>query len=258
MGGGSGRIGVLIFFCISCVLFYSTPKNKNHSSGPSYILKKIKNMYTHVLASETIMLVIYFYCGHTENLIYRYLIHIFMLESYIPTSVKAFCYCLNEPLWYISMMLLIWFIMPIVQKINIRTSIIMMFAYVFAFAIFTHNYDWIRYFTYICPLFWMLILFVILGLNELDCFNEKSCISASVATVMLFALSIKIPSYLWIPLLVIPCFIFIKSFLMVFDGHIGLDFGSMPARFLAFVGKYSKYIYFYHFILCFALRAILA
>lgn len=257
MGGVAGRTGVLLFFTISCVLYLHNHNVKNGSLGSvRYLFKKLKSVYPHVILSESIMLILYFFSNNKENLLFKYLLHAVMIQSYIPESVTKYCYCLNEPLWYLSMMISIWLVLPIMKERknnHLLISSFVLVAYLAISLMVIRNNDILRYFTYVCPLFWILILLVIHDFNGIYLANKKALHASIFFVIVVFVLSVMIPSYLYVVLLFVPCFIIVKSIVVLYESK-STNKGSIIAKSLSYVGRYSKYIYFYHFILCFIIR----
>lgn len=120
-GGVLGRVGCLLFICCTGVLSalhesadLKLPSVKVCGTSLKHSLMK---MYPLVLFSESVMFVLYVLNGKTEGLLTKFLSHVLLVQSYIPENVNVFAYTLNEPLWYLSSMTLIWFIKPIISEI---------------------------------------------------------------------------------------------------------------------------------------------
>lgn len=140
--------------------------------------KKIKRIYSHVIITETVMLAIYLMFDIKKGVasFIGYIIHIFLLQSVMPVSVTEFAYCLNEPLWYLSMIIMVWFVTPLINGIKNKISIksfVLLIAYFCIVMVLIKDMDLLRYYTYVCPVMWVIIYFCFAYLNKRIVVNEK-------------------------------------------------------------------------------------
>ena len=131
-----------------------------------YMLRKIKKFYVAYIIAEILMFVITFdsyvmpeWEASKLNLISRIIIHILMLQSYVPRLGVA--YSFNGPTWYLSSFLLIWLLTPIIKRkvedLKTRKQYLLVsgFVYLVQFAYLILIYSLMleeqRYFMYVFP-----------------------------------------------------------------------------------------------------------
>ena len=111
-GGILGRIGVLAFLIISGLL-YANNEDRDYSciNVKSFVLGKIKRIYGLYFLALLLCTTIYVIWDKDINhiqLLETFIIHAGLLQSFVPTKSYMFAYQLNEPMWYLSMMIFIW------------------------------------------------------------------------------------------------------------------------------------------------------
>lgn len=119
-GGACGRCGVLAFICVTGLLT-AVREDKNCDTVSfndciGNLWRKLKAIYPKVVIAETVMLMLYLLNDNTK-IFSKYVIHLLLLQSYIPISVDKFAYVLNEPLWYLSSITLVWLLQPAISNV---------------------------------------------------------------------------------------------------------------------------------------------
>lgn len=172
-----GRLGVLCFFVLSGIL----EGKKSRTTKPilkeaiSFVLYKIKKIYLCYIIALIAMLLLTFKSfmlvectgGGMTKLIIKILLHILMLQSYVPKLGVA--YSFNGPAWFLSACLLIWFLTPYLQyflsKVKQKRSFIILecitflMQFVYLIGIYALRLEEQRYFMYVFPLVNLLIYF---------------------------------------------------------------------------------------------------
>lgn len=116
-----GRLGVIFFICISGIIYGNKPNKIKFSRDLKELLKTLKHKiekinYRRYLLFLVIMFMLRVMFGENIKwLILELLVSIPLLQSYIPYET-IFAYSLNTPMWYLSMMLIIWICTPFIKK----------------------------------------------------------------------------------------------------------------------------------------------
>ena len=169
----AGRLGVLIFFLISGVLTGYQDKNYNFSlkEWGNYMVKKINKFYGIYILSVLLMIILTFnsfvrpeWQADHGNLIIRTILHLFLLQSYVPKLGVAYSY--NGPAWFLSVCLLLWAVTPLLvryikkkcikSKFYLLCSILLMQC-VYLTGIFSMHLSEQRWFMYVCPIFNLMV-----------------------------------------------------------------------------------------------------
>ena len=117
-----GRLGVIFFIAISGVAYGLRPEKVYQANSwvdiVNHIKKKIKPLYPLYLIFLIIMFVLRMIVeGNKKWLIIEFIVSIPLLQSFVPYKT-IFAYSLNTPMWYLSMMIILWGGVPLTKKIS--------------------------------------------------------------------------------------------------------------------------------------------
>lgn len=168
-----GRLGVLLFFLISGVLTGYQDKNYNYSFKEwiSYMFRKVNKFYGLYVVSVLAMFILSYdsfvrpewQLDH-NNLIIRTILHLFLLQSYVPKLGVAYSY--NGPAWFLSVCLLLWAVTPrlvyYIKKTSVKSRICLLLSIfavqcIYLIGIFRMQLPEQRWFMYVCPVFNLMV-----------------------------------------------------------------------------------------------------
>lgn len=252
-GGQCGRFGVLAFICVTGLL--TAIKEDNSCDTVSVndcvrnLWRKIKAIYPKVVIAETVMLMLYLLNDSTK-IFSKYVIHLLLLQSYIPVGVDKFAYVLNEPLWYLSSITLVWFLQPLITSFVKKLGGTKLFlveelayiAYVIIIFICVKDFSLQRWWLYVSPINCLMIYVLAYTFGTIKTDLNENWIWPFTCLVLLFGIAPKMPTNIWLLLWHLPMILFIYSI---------KDKKMRNEGLLAKIGVFSGDIFISHFIACY-------
>ena len=255
----TGRLGVLFFILISG--YFSGKKDIiSFKENIQNIFKKLLNFYPFYIVTVIIMSILVYNVSNFRYLIYQFIANIFLIQSFLPYPGGTFFpYSLNTPAWYLSMLLFLWLMDPLLRKIkekyqlHINKLILIIFFTLFILLIFfdkrCESVSIQRYFMYINPIINVLIYF--LGMLCIDKLNNYS-ISIQISLMILvctYLLKNNVPVDWRVFMLIFPTLLLISSLVtsIQFDT-------SIFNRNIIDIGKNSLIMLLTHFPICYVMR----
>lgn len=265
-GGILGRVGVLSFLVISGLLYANNEyKDYTRIKTVDFVLNKIKNIYVLYFCALLVCTIIYlvFEQENNSSLLPTFIIHVGMLQSFVPTKGYMFAYQLNEPMWYISMMLFIWITLKptiiALKKVRRKSIYLIITACTFVIqgvwlvgsSFVIQDLELLKWMTYVNPVFcYSVFLFsycLALLMREQMTKNKKTMLPFLVLNIVLvICLFVMLPIVplcyrlyvMEIPVAVLLNYIYLGDF----------NFESKIATILEFIGKRSSTVFIVHFV----------
>ena len=258
-----GRWGILCFLLVSG---FFLERDKNHASlikATLNVIKKIRKFYFLHIITMCIMILIYCWESRMEQLGLKIVSNIFLLQSFVPVGGTEIAYSLNTPVWYLSMMIFCWLLVPFMQNIccKIKWEILSIITYVLIGVILLLIYNFLqnsdvnvlRYYMYVNPiincgfLFFGMISIRMLG-KRLDQ-TRLSWMCWAVLTLFIYLNKDLFPVDWRVYWMLLPTSILIASL----STHILLK-ENVLIKGLALIGQNSIIVLLIHWPICYILR----
>lgn len=258
-----GRLGVIFFICISAVAYGNSPqkvyKINNGKDILTYICKKIKPLYKIYVIFLIIMFFIrMMFKENIKYLVLQLVVSIPLLQSYIPYKT-VFAYSLNTPMWYLSMMLLLWGGLPFTKKVcealtskKFNWNVIYVTLIVFIYGLCQLNIgdEWKRWLIYVNPVInWIYFSFAYLYANTHTKYCSKRLIGGCITLLVTYAVKDFFPVDFRVVIFILPVVmitqnLFVYSKVSQFNG------------FFLYLGKTSTTLFITHYPICYIFRSL--
>lgn len=263
-----GRYGVLIFLLITAN-FYTKKSKKivfSLKNQIQIIYYKVKKIYFFHLIGVFFMICVYVYFSKYKLLFFKIICNLFLIQSYIPIQGTEIAYSLNTPSWYLSMMIFIWLLSPIMiiiynkNKSNTFHMVILLYIIIlgvllfYNFIFYNHSKSLLRYVMYVNP--FINFLYVLHGMFGINFFHN-----------FIYKKSYKIKFFL---ILVCIIFYFFKNivavdwrmFFLILPTELLISvlvtLKKIPENYLSIfledIGKNSSIIMLTHYPICYTMR----
>lgn len=256
-----GRLGVIIFICISGIAYGMNPKRvyevNNWRDIFYHIYKKVKPLYPLYIIFLILMFGIRLaFKESIKWLLMEFVVSLPLLQSFVPYKT-VFAYSLNTPMWYLSMMLILWSGVPLtkkvcewikVHKINVMLIYVIIICFTFMLTKLNISSEWKRWLIYINPFMnWIYFSFAYIYANYYSKYSKKKLNMGIMSLMVVYAIKDCFPVDFRVVAFLLPVILIVQALFVYPDDK---KFKGI----FELLGRISTTIFVTHYSICYVFR----